>query len=1154
MKTKPMLGDFALDGIEYIESSESRALAEHRVPGLAGNYFQDMGAVANTIVIAGTKSGDEARDDFLNGIRTIFNKGEQTTFVADINTATDVTDVIIEDLDVAEIGGSAHSFRYQLKLRKYTKPPEPPQTSLLDAGILGDALNVLDALNALDALSSIPDFGDPTGPIRGALDDLKGTTGGLDQAVGSIRDLLSQDVPAPGAAPGGPSGAPGAGGTGGAPGAGTAPGGAGETSGTGGTSSPQDGSAPTPAGPDSDTTPSATAPGQNGSGPTTGGAPATGAGPGGGPGAGQNGAAAPLAGGPGITPEQLARLELTDESLPTKGAAGAPAPGTVRALVAEPAGASAPAAPAESSETSPAAEAAGAEAHRCEPGVPIEAGFVHFNNDRHVLMPEGPSPDPPESETPGGGVDGLKIVASALDHARKHPKRQMLVTGHSDSTAIISYNLPLSARRADSTFCVLQGFDLKDLWVQSALRDGGHADDWRRILRWADKTFQLNCEASDPNKPDFAKDQKAITNFQKGYNQEVDKLAGNNVFAPGFTKKIPSDQLGFVGIATWQAFFDFYQRDLVRQLGLSTQAELTAVQNGVSLLQLPTQGCGEFHSRNLSERAARRAAGYPEKAGPKDPSDRRVEILFFDPNEAPPFECHPTTDVNRCEPSKCKLYADQQFPQRPLPVIGATTSAKAKLERIEVKFRGREDFEEARSFAPLVKEEIRFTVGLTGLSLPFDGKVRLTVARDTTEGAAPIAAPEVLFCSDEPDATVNVVWDGTADRDAPRQVSSRTTPDLNPGATETNIPLREIAEGDVVPHGVYFASKIEVLERDDSLLTSTTVSDDEGGFVASMVSTLFFNTQLFKTSLINFGIGSGVNVPEPYFSEIKRAIFIIVSSYYDGIGIRFFTATKNTASRGLMIELRDTVGVLSEGSDVIPGACSLRETGTGFLNRINIFGWADATFFGEIDKDHFSIEVGPDGLLNRNADQKSDDSIVLNEVFGPLGVPRDSMHSIFVDNPVSPREPRPRTVTNGKVDGRIEEIDANNTSLTLSDNGIFTVATKDPSQAPEQRAKEIERALNAFAHATATFAAHELGHALGLIAKTDATDALITVDKDRFLSPLAGITEAHNPKPLGQLMDKGEDIRWRTIFTPGTRLPFGDKNKRYLTDCFPEKP
>ena len=56
-----MLGEFALDNIEYIESSESRALVEHRVPGLSGSYFQDMGTVPNTIVIAGTKHGDEER-------------------------------------------------------------------------------------------------------------------------------------------------------------------------------------------------------------------------------------------------------------------------------------------------------------------------------------------------------------------------------------------------------------------------------------------------------------------------------------------------------------------------------------------------------------------------------------------------------------------------------------------------------------------------------------------------------------------------------------------------------------------------------------------------------------------------------------------------------------------------------------------------------------------------------------------------------------------------------------------------------------------------------------------------------------------------------------------------------------------------------------
>ena len=194
MKIKPMLGEFALENIEYLESSESRALVEHRVPGLTGSYFQDMGTVPTTITIAGSKAGDEGRDSFLEGIRAIFNAGEPTTFVADINTATDLTEVVIEDLQVAEIGGSVDSFRYLIKLRKYIEPPEPPATGLLDMGILDDALSLVDALNAIDALSSIANLGDPTPPVRQALDGVKSATVELPGAVEQVQNL-SQAFP-----------------------------------------------------------------------------------------------------------------------------------------------------------------------------------------------------------------------------------------------------------------------------------------------------------------------------------------------------------------------------------------------------------------------------------------------------------------------------------------------------------------------------------------------------------------------------------------------------------------------------------------------------------------------------------------------------------------------------------------------------------------------------------------------------------------------------------------------------------------------------------------------------------------------------------------------------------------------------------------------
>ncbi|MGD2089594.1 MAG: hypothetical protein PVH61_25690 [Candidatus Aminicenantes bacterium] len=194
MKIKPMLGEFSLEDIEYIESRENRDLVEHRVPGLEGNYLQDMGSVPNTILIVGTKHGDAARDEFLEGIREIFNKGEQTTFVADINTATDLTEVAIEDLEVAEVAGSTDSFRYFIKLRKYIEPPEPPETGLFDAGILDDALRFTGALDLIDSLGSISNLGDPTEPLHGVLDGIKSASAGLDQTVNDLRDLFGDEA------------------------------------------------------------------------------------------------------------------------------------------------------------------------------------------------------------------------------------------------------------------------------------------------------------------------------------------------------------------------------------------------------------------------------------------------------------------------------------------------------------------------------------------------------------------------------------------------------------------------------------------------------------------------------------------------------------------------------------------------------------------------------------------------------------------------------------------------------------------------------------------------------------------------------------------------------------------------------------------------
>jgi hypothetical protein len=189
MKSKPMLGKFELKGIEYVEALESRALVEHRVPGLAGNYFQDMGSAPDAILIEGSRFGDDARDEFLTGVRELFGKGEPTSFVADINTATDITDVVIEDLQVSE-SGDGQGFRYCLRLRKYVPPPEPPATGPFDTDLLGDALGALGAMDILDSLVSIPDVADPTKPLQGSMDGVKRATSGLAGATAPLTRIF----------------------------------------------------------------------------------------------------------------------------------------------------------------------------------------------------------------------------------------------------------------------------------------------------------------------------------------------------------------------------------------------------------------------------------------------------------------------------------------------------------------------------------------------------------------------------------------------------------------------------------------------------------------------------------------------------------------------------------------------------------------------------------------------------------------------------------------------------------------------------------------------------------------------------------------------------------------------------------------------------
>jgi hypothetical protein len=193
---RPVIGGWAVPRIERIETRERRRLARLPVPGLLGDLQQDLGAESLAVEIVGSLQGDEARDDFLESVREQFRAGEPVSFVADITTATELDQVLIEALELEEANEAAGSFRYRIVLREYVEPPEPP-APLDDLGSeLGLELDDLaalglDGLKLPDLLGDIPSLGDPVAPVQPALEGVKAATDRIPALLDGLKEKFA---------------------------------------------------------------------------------------------------------------------------------------------------------------------------------------------------------------------------------------------------------------------------------------------------------------------------------------------------------------------------------------------------------------------------------------------------------------------------------------------------------------------------------------------------------------------------------------------------------------------------------------------------------------------------------------------------------------------------------------------------------------------------------------------------------------------------------------------------------------------------------------------------------------------------------------------------------------------------------------------------
>lgn len=283
----------------------------------------------------------------------------------------------------------------------------------------------------------------------------------------------------------------------------------------------------------------------------------------------------------------------------------------------------------------------------------VEMEDVQFHFDSAVMLPEpdcSDDPDKPAEER----ISGLAVLAACYKHAQEHPRELLVIAGHADTSGGAAGNLTLSQRRADNVFFALIGD--KESWAKSSL---GHnrVEDRQAILKWIDTRFGFGTDPGKIDNEDGPATQTALKAFQKRFNAD---FGGN----------LPVN--GVAGIETWRAFFDMYIKALGEILE-TDESGIIGLRGSLTFMEgkKKTLGCGENHPIE--------AAG---KDGFRSKTNRRVELLFFDPRDTlPKLDCHPA--AGKCDKDKCQIYGKGLFDFKHIPCAGATPGFSGSFSEAE---------------------------------------------------------------------------------------------------------------------------------------------------------------------------------------------------------------------------------------------------------------------------------------------------------------------------------------------------------------------------------------------------------------------------------------------------------------------------------------
>jgi outer membrane protein OmpA-like peptidoglycan-associated protein len=271
----------------------------------------------------------------------------------------------------------------------------------------------------------------------------------------------------------------------------------------------------------------------------------------------------------------------------------------------------------------------------------VEVTDAHFRTDSAVVLPEA---EDPSASGQHAAFTSAGLVATVLRVNEEQGGRPLLVAGHTDTAGSEAHNDELSLERAKVMLALLAG-NRDDF--SSLCNARNQPADVNQILSFIAKAFDDLPFACDPGKIADSVDPACVRRFQSDFNRNKPALGSSAA---------DLDVDGRVGELTWGAFFDCYELALQRLLGEDAA------------------GVAELRDQLQFADPDRKALGFGERFPIEElgvdnfrsQTNRRVEVLFFNPGEEPDLE-HAQND-----PDTSDIYLPSVFKRVPIPVRSTT--------------------------------------------------------------------------------------------------------------------------------------------------------------------------------------------------------------------------------------------------------------------------------------------------------------------------------------------------------------------------------------------------------------------------------------------------------------------------------------------------